>query len=327
MAVSRVHRLIRLITLLQSNPARSADELTLELKVSRRTLFRDLKLLEAAGVPYYHERGKGYRIRQSYFLPPINLTVPETMGLMILAKSAEADRTRPLAPSALSAIYKLIAAVPEDLRLACGDLMENVSVDPGQAVDGNHESRVYTDLQHCIDQQLVCDIAYQSPVEGQPLVTTLEPLAMHLANNAWYVLGRTAAHGKDERGTDVRVFKLVRFLKAQPTTKTFSRPAKFKVSDKLGLAWKLNPEGKEYDVEIEFTPMVATNVGEVRWHPTQKNKHRKDGRVVLSFRVDGIKEIAWWVCGYADQAKVLKPAALRQRVAEMHRRAAELNEK
>ncbi|MEM6854913.1 MAG: HTH domain-containing protein, partial [Planctomycetota bacterium] len=88
MGISRVHRLIRLITLLQSQQAPSADELTLDLGISRRTLFRDLKLLEAAGVPYYHERGKGYRIQQSFFLPPIQLTVAETMGLMILAKSA-----------------------------------------------------------------------------------------------------------------------------------------------------------------------------------------------------------------------------------------------
>ncbi|MEM7624564.1 MAG: WYL domain-containing protein [Planctomycetota bacterium] len=320
MGVSRVHRLIRLITLLQSNLARSAEELTCELGISRRTLFRDLNLLEAAGVPYYHERGKGYRIRQGYYLPPIQLTVPETMGLMILAKSAEAERTRPLAPASLSAIYKLIATVPEEIRLACSDLMANVTIDPGQVVAGRGESRFYTDLQQCIDQQLACDIEYQSPVDDEPLVCQLQPYAMHLANHAWYVLGRTSVHGKD-----VRVFKLVRFSAVHPTKTTFTRPAGFKVSDKLGLAWRLNPEGKEFDVEIEFSAMVATNVSEVRWHPTQSHQALADGRCVMSFRVDGLREIAWWVCGYADQARVRKPAALRRLVREMHTRAADAN--
>lgn len=320
MGISRVHRLIRLITLLQSQLARSANELTLELGVSRRTLFRDLKLLEAAGVPYYHERGKGYRIQQSFFLPPINLTVAETMGLMILAKSAEADRTRPLAPAALSAIYKFIAIVPEPIREACGDLLENISVNPGQSVDGHGESRVYHDLQRGIDQQLACDIVYQSPVDDEPLTCKLMPLAMHLANNAWYVMGKTSTHGKE-----VRVFKLVRFTSVTLTDKTFKRPPKFKVSDKLGHAWRLNPEGQEYDIEIEFSPMVATNVAEVRWHPTQQTKHLTDGGCRLIFRVDGLREIAWWVCGYADQARVIRPADLRHRVAEMHQRAADRN--
>lgn len=321
MGVSRVHRLIRLITLLQSNLARSAEELTSELGVSRRTLFRDLNLLEAAGVPYYHERGKGYRIQQSYCLPPIQLSVAETMGLMILAKSAEADRRRPLVQASLSAIYKLVATVPEEIRTACGDMMANVTVDPGQAVDGRTEERFYTDLQHCIDQRFACDIAYQSPVDHEPLTCRLEPFAMHLANNAWYVLGRTSAHGKD-----VRVFKLVRFTSVEPTKIAFKRPAHFKVTHKLGLAWRLNPEGKEYDIEIEFAPMVATNVAEVRWHSTQKVKRLADGSCLLSFRVDGLREIAWWVCSYADQARVRKPAALRKLVREMHTRAAAMND-
>ncbi|MEM9913664.1 MAG: WYL domain-containing protein [Planctomycetota bacterium] len=317
MGISRVHRLIRLITLLQSQQAPSADELTLDLGISRRTLFRDLKLLEAAGVPYYHERGKGYRIQQSFFLPPIQLTVAETMGLMILAKSAEADLTRPLAPAALSAIYKFIAMSPEAIREACGDLLENITISPVQPVDGRDESRVYADLQRGIDEQLACDIVYQSPVDDEPLVCRLMPYAMHLANNAWYVLGKTSVHGNE-----VRVFKLVRFEQVTLTATKFNRPQTFKISDKLGKAWRLNPEGKEYNVEIEFSQMVATNVAEVRWHETQQVQMMQDGRCRLRFRVDGLKEIAWWICGYADQARVLKPAALRRRVVEMHQRAA-----
>ncbi|MEM8739540.1 MAG: WYL domain-containing protein [Planctomycetota bacterium] len=322
MGVSRVHRLIRLITLLQSDPPRSAAELTAEIGTSRRTLFRDLQLLEAAGVPYYFERGRGYRIRTGYHLPPINLTVPETMGLMLLARTAEADRTRPMTPAALSAIYKLVATVPEDIRQACGDLVSHISVDPDRPVDGREESRFYLELQRCVDQQVACAIEYRSPVEDAPLRCRLEPYAMHLANNAWYVLGVTDVK---EHGGGVRVFKLVRFLAVAPSTRRFVRPANFKVSDKLGRAWRLNPEGKEVDVVVEFLPKVATNVAEVRWHATQAVAWQDDGCCRLSFRVDGIGEIAWWVCGYADQARVIKPAALRRRVAEMHRRAAEIH--
>ncbi len=43
----------------------------------------------------------------------------------------------------------------------------------------------------------------------------------------------------------------------------------------------------------------------------------------MTFTVDGIGEIAWWVCGYADQVTVIKPPELRDRVEQMHLAAAE----
>ena len=61
MKASRLYRVLRLVTILQGGTLMSAVELAKELGVSRRTLFRDLHLLEAAGVPYEHQVGHGYR--------------------------------------------------------------------------------------------------------------------------------------------------------------------------------------------------------------------------------------------------------------------------
>ena len=35
-------------------------------------------------------------------------------------------------------------------------------------------------------------------------------------------------------------------------------------------------------------------------------------------------EIAWWLAGYANHVKVLKPALLRDRMIQMHRAALEI---
>ncbi|MEM9884094.1 MAG: WYL domain-containing protein [Planctomycetota bacterium] len=323
MATSRVQRLIRLITFLQDGPPRSVAELEEQMGVGRRTVFRDIRMLEAAGVPVDRQRGKGYRVRRDSFLPPFRLSVAETLGLMLLAKTAEADRGRPLTPAALSAIQKLIANVPEDLRRACSEMMAGVSVTPNRPAGATEETRFYTTLQEAIDRQLACDVVYRAPVESAPLRCRLRPYAVHLAKDAWYVLGKTDAA---DHGNEVRVFKLMRFEDVELTDRPFRRPARFKVSDKLGKAWRLNPEGREYDVELMFQPKVATNVAEVRWHPTQSVRPTADGGVRVSFTVDGLHEIAWWVCGYADQVRVKKPAALRRLVREMHERAAERNE-
>ena len=63
MKIARIYRLLRLITMLQGKRTYTAQELADDLDVSRRTVFRDLNVLEMAHVPYYfHSDTGGYRI-------------------------------------------------------------------------------------------------------------------------------------------------------------------------------------------------------------------------------------------------------------------------
>ena len=59
MSVSRIHRLLRLITLLQGARRYTAADLAGELEVSKRTIFRDLNMLELARIPYYFDPKTG----------------------------------------------------------------------------------------------------------------------------------------------------------------------------------------------------------------------------------------------------------------------------
>ena len=52
MKVGRIFRLLDLITLLRGRRSYDAGELAEELEVSRRTIFRDLNVLEMEKVPY-----------------------------------------------------------------------------------------------------------------------------------------------------------------------------------------------------------------------------------------------------------------------------------
>lgn len=316
MPAERIHRLLRLITLLQRDEPNTTESLMSDLGVSRRTLFRDLQILEASGVPYRHDRDQGYRLDRNFYLPPINLTVPETLGLMMLGKYAASQLDRPLARSALSAIYKLIATTPDPIRQACTELMANVSFAPDVRPEGDKETRFHTLLQRCIDQGRSCRFVYQCPVEDQALHAMLDPYLLHFVNRAWYVLGYVDVYD------EVRMLKLVRFVELEPTDERFDKPENYRASDKLGNAWRLIPEGKEHQIVLVFSAKVATNVSEVRWHPSQKQEILDDGRCVMRFTIDGLNEIAWWVCGYADQVQVIKPPELRDRVAQMHRAAA-----
>jgi proteasome accessory factor B len=311
----RLPRLLQLVTLLQSGRAKSVADLTAELGVSRRTLFRDLNALEHAGVPYYHDPATGYRIAASYYLPPINLTVPEVLGLMLLAKGAAAQRKRPLLGPALSAISKLASTVPEPIRSACAEVMDRVSIQHPAQADGDGESRHYTLLQRCIDEGRACRVSYTSPTDGADTFR-FDPYVLHFCSRAWYVIGYSHRHEED------RMLKLVRIGDLEALNVRFDKPPAYRAADKLGQAWQMIREDKLYDVELEFSPLVATNVSEVRWHESQRHEIFSDGRCRMRFRVDGLREIAWWICGYADQVRVLKPTELRAKVRNMYAAAA-----
>lgn len=316
MPSDRVSRLLNLITLLQTRTGWDSKSLAAELGISTRTLFRDLNTLEQSGIPCRADEGGDYKIQQGFFLPPIALNASEVLGLMQLTRFIGNHRERPFHAHALSAIYKLITTVPEPLRATCGQMLSNISIEPDAKLDSDGESSFFTQLQQAVDMARACRVVYAA-VNGEGQTSfEIEPYLLHHANRAWYVLGKTDLHN------EVRMLKLVRIKELTLLTRPFRRPNSYKISDKLGKAWRLMPEGKVHKIELEFTAKVATNVSEVRWHDSQQVDWLDDGRCVMRFEVDGLNEIAWWICGYANQVKVNKPKPLREIVSKMHRDAA-----
>ncbi len=315
MDVTRLHRVLRLITVLQTGESMSVMELTDELRISRRTLFRDLNMLKAAGIPCYHDPQHGYRIAANFFLPPVNLKITEALGLMTLAKAAQARRDQPLLSPAIDAVRKLVSAMPEPMREVCQQVMQRVSVRPGYTAAVNGDGEHYPVVQQGIDECRVVQMRYHSLFDGGDIDVLLRPYHLHFATRAWYVIGLS------EGDRQIRTYKLARIRDAKLLSRLFRPDPEFTIDGYLGKAWQMIPEGKVHRVELEFTPKVGANVAEVRWHATQEHKLCDDGRCLVSFEVDGLGEITWWLLGYGDQVTVHKPVELRRRLAEVYRSA------
>ena len=81
----RFDRLFGILLLLRGGRAVPAGELARRFGVSRRTIYRDLEALSAAGVPVYAERGRGggTRLLEGYFLPPLMFSRGEGIALLL----------------------------------------------------------------------------------------------------------------------------------------------------------------------------------------------------------------------------------------------------
>jgi predicted DNA-binding transcriptional regulator YafY len=55
----RADRLISIVMLLQTHDKMTADELSRQLEVSPRTIYRDITALNVSGIPIYTDRGPG----------------------------------------------------------------------------------------------------------------------------------------------------------------------------------------------------------------------------------------------------------------------------
>lgn len=309
--ISRIYRLLRVITMLQSGRGYTADELARELEVSRRTIFRDLNMLEMARIPYYFDDEREcYRIQPNFFLPPVNLTLGEALAMLLLTGRLGGQTQLPLLSESARAAVKLESALPAAIRQHVGNALDRLSFCLGPVSRHEGLDEAFHQLTQAFVNRQVCRIVYISFYDRKQVSLTIHPLRLVFYGRAWYVLAYSVAHKQ------VRTFKLGRIRKLTVTERTFAARPEVEPSEHFDGAWGMIPEGRFHDVHVHFEPKVAGNVAEVRWHASQQVQWNDDGSIEFRARVNGLGEISWWLLGYGDQAEAIAPPELRQRVSE-----------
>jgi proteasome accessory factor B len=322
MDLGRLHRVLRIITLLQTGRTFNASQLAAECRVSRRTVYRDLATIDKVGIPFFYNRAdNGYQMHASGLLPAINLTLEEALALVLLATELGRTGRLPLFQPARDAAAKIESTLPLGLRAALGGLMQSMAVRPGPVARHNSLQEVYRVVQRAIARRQALDAVYISFHDKGQIRTRLEPYWLMFHERAWYVIGRSSLHKA------VRTFKLGRFKSLALLGAHFKLPGGLTLEKHLGNAWGMMRGDKTYDVELKFSPLISPNVAEVNWHKTQRIWWDDEGRAHFTATVDGLDEIVWWVLGYGPEVEVLRPPELRNRLADMARRTLALYHK
>jgi len=320
MKSSRISRVVQILTTLQAGKSYAVGDLSKMFGTSRRTVFRDLKELRAIGVPYHYDpKSGGYTIEPGFFLPPVDLNLQEALSLLLLVHKASRQLQLPFKNSALLAALKIENHLPFKIRKYCDTALKHIFVRPGAQAPMNSLDATFAQLQKAITKRHKVNIRYNSLFEGEVIKLDLNPYHLLYNDRAWYVLGYSSLH------KSVRIFKLNRIRELKTTKHGFLGGEDFDLSDFFGKAWSMIPEGRIYNIKLQFLPKVAKNVTEVQWHSTQEVTRNRDGSATVEFRVDGLGEITWWILGYGDQVQVLAPKALRKRILDIAENMVEIN--
>lgn len=317
----RLNRLLQLIATLRGPTSYNARRLAERFGCSRRNVYRDMAVLELAGIPVYHDPGHGdgggYRIRSDWWFPSVGLTDKECLDLAVIARVAE-NRVIPLLDDVCAVRDKLLGTLPakqQDLIRSASDLFDILGL---HLADHSHCQKVMTTIQTALLSGKQVKARYRSPHDKTEVVLRLQPRRVFLCRQAWYM----AAH--DNKARQTQLYRIARFQTVELLKDAITVQPQFSLREFLGNAWTVYRGDRDWHVEIEFSPEAAELVAETRWHHTQELETNGDGSLRFRAIVSGLEEIKYWVLQWGPRAKVHKPLELKDAVAQLARDTSQL---
>jgi predicted DNA-binding transcriptional regulator YafY len=259
---------------------------------SRPNLYRDLQVLEEAGLPISRERGR-VRLLTLKELPPAGFSALQIAALHLarlqLGPLAGAD-----AVCALDALLEKLR--PNDAQGVFQFAGSAKSVAPPQVLKTIERAQRY---------RRRAAIEYRAASHGgTPARVHIEPLIFNVADGEPYVL----AYCVERKGE--RTYKLARITTAELT----NDPATYKPSrsPKQAFAHSIKAwSGAPQLVRIRLDAEVAWLAREYPL-PHQKETAKPDGSVVIEAQVAGLVEARRWILSWGGAAEALDPPELRE---------------
>ena len=125
--MNRLDRLTAILIHLQTKRVVRAQELASRFNISLRTVYRDVRSLEEAGVPIGAEAGLGYFLTD-YNLPPVMFTNAEASALMMGGKLIETWTDQSVQTEFDSALYKIKSVLKRPDQEHLDDLDAHIRV-------------------------------------------------------------------------------------------------------------------------------------------------------------------------------------------------------
>ena len=317
----RIGRVWNVLQLILGRGRHDAGEIAHELGCSERTVYRDLNVLEMAGIPwYYDEAARSYRVRPGWQFPILKLTDDELLGQAAATVVANTPGLR-IGQGAGATTRKLAATLSDEDKQRLDDAEQLISVLDLKLADHSRSQEAIRAIQWALLERRQLTGQYASPYQEKSVKLTLTPFRLCLVQQAWYLIARPA---NEDRPKTYRVqqFKTLRRVDTPADV-----PEDFDLKQYFGNAWGVYRGDESFDVELRFSKETAPFVLETTWHPTQQTNKHADGTVTMQFKVDGLEEMLWWLLGWSGGVRVIKPEKLRLMLVEELQKALTLNSK
>lgn len=208
----RLSRLTAIVTQFQTKRLLTAPELATKFGVSIRTIYRDIKALEKAGVPILMEDGKGFSLMEGYRIPPIMFTETQANALILAEQLVLKNKDTSFIKDYSEAIDKIKAVLKHTQKDKANLLTERTRF--AENFNNERSSNNLSDLQFALTNFLLVEVEYVNET-GKSSIRLIEPFAL-LSTQNWLLVAWCRLR------KEFRYFRLDRIQKLQLMNEKFS---------------------------------------------------------------------------------------------------------
>lgn len=209
----RLSRLTAILTQLQTKRLITAPELSRKFEVSIRTIYRDIKALEQAGVPIGVQEGKGYSLMEGYRIPPVMFTEAQANALITAEQLVLMNKDASFVKDFVEAIDKIKAVLRHNVKDKANLLSDRTRF--SQNINRERNSNNLSALQNALTNFYLTKIEYINEAQ-KASSRVIEPFALISTQENWLLVAWCRMR------KEFRFFRLDRIKSLQVTTEQFA---------------------------------------------------------------------------------------------------------
>jgi predicted DNA-binding transcriptional regulator YafY len=306
--MNRFDRITAILIQLQSKKVVKAQDLADRFGTSLRTIYRDIRTLEEAGVPLYGEAGIGYSIVDGYRLPPVMFTQEEAIAFVTAEKLMGKFTDSALNTNFSSAMYKVKAV----LRGTEKDLVENLEeqiIVIERPRNNTPPANILDVLLKAIAEKKAVKMIYKA-FGNDKSERLIEPIGIFHEHENWYTIAY--CHLREE----YRQFRIDRVIEIHLTNQAQEERTSLKEFQQL--QEKTRAGFAVQKAVIRFDKSIAVYLQDRRHYFGFVSEIVTDDYVEMTFLSQSLEEgLARWYIMFADKAEIIEPQQLKDTVAKL----------
>lgn len=297
--LKKLDRVTAILTQLQSKPVVRAQDLAQKFEVSVRTIYRDVKTLENAGIPIIGEAGSGYSLMDGYKLPPVMFTKEEVLSFITAEKLMQKFLHESLGQHYQNAMEKVRSVLKYSDKNLIENIEKQIDVFNYHPKTEDKIRNVIPIILESIAEKKQLTVEYET-VDTKVSTRTIEVVGVFFEFNYWYIMAFCTLRN------DFRQFRVDRILKLFKTQNPFLQEYG-QIND-----YRQAPNGNKTKVRLLVEKRIIGHlVNSKKYYGLVEEIEREDGYELI-FETDWIIEgFPRWLITFADYAEVLEPESLK----------------
>ncbi len=311
--MNRIDRLTAIIIQLQSKQFVKAEDIADRFEISMRTVYRDLKALEEAGVPIGVEAGRGYFLVDGYYLPPVMFTHDEANAFILAEKLLEKSTDPSLLKQYQSALTKIRAVLKREEKQLAENLESRISV--SEFPNTQSSGGFMVEILQAISKKVKLSINYHASSTDEVTQRKVEPIGIIYYGLDWHLIAYCNLRN------DYRDFKITRIQDLTLRTESFPEHNNYTL---LTYYEHLAKNSDLEQVKVVFDKKVVVEMGSQKYYHGLISEKETPNGVEMIFATNSLEYIGKWLLTFTGKVEIISTEELKQTVLEL---AKEIQEK